>query len=108
MTASCIAGMARPTRTYGHAPFQAAYGQQCSVRCSAAVERSSSRKAGSAAFNERRIVLSALFLSPLAAAGPAFADATAACEFAIAPNGIQYCDTQEGTGPEPVKGSLIR
>lgn len=37
----------------------------------------------------------------LSAAQPAQAAAT--CELTSSPSGLQFCDTQEGTGPEPVK-----
>ena len=40
-----------------------------------------------------------------AAAQPAQAEE---CELQTAPDGLQFCDTKLGEGPEPVKGALIR
>lgn len=34
--------------------------------------------------------------------------AVAPCEFTAAPSGLAYCDKVVGTGPEPVKGQLIK
>lgn len=34
--------------------------------------------------------------------------AVAPCEFTEAPSGLAYCDKVVGTGPEPVKGQLIK
>ena len=44
----------------------------------------------------------------LAASGVALPASAAECTLATAPSGIAFCDTREGTGKEPVKGSLIR
>lgn len=41
----------------------------------------------------------------LSAAQPAQAAAT--CELTSSPSGLQFCDTQDGTGPEPVKVCVL-
>lgn len=33
---------------------------------------------------------------------------TAPCELTVAPSGLAYCDKVVGTGPEAVKGQLIK
>eukprot|EP00877_Chromochloris_zofingiensis_P010222 jgi/Chrzof1/5453/Cz16g03190.t1 len=30
------------------------------------------------------------------------------CQLQLSPSGLQYCDIQEGQGPEPIKGSFIK
>ncbi len=39
---------------------------------------------------------------------PAAAASSSTCELDSSPSGFKFCDEREGTGPEPVKGALIR
>ncbi|KAK9837432.1 hypothetical protein WJX81_002092 [Elliptochloris bilobata] len=58
---------------------------------------------------DRRLLLSASAAFGLLVAGGAPLPAKAAeCALSTAPSGIAFCDTREGTGKEPAKGSLIR
>lgn len=111
----CVAGRhVRPFSAIARAQSQAVGRTVCTpvhaqqqqqrqpVTSAAAPEASRRQLLGSAALLGAATITTA----SLSAAQPAQAAAT--CELTASPSGLQFCDTQEGTGPEPVKGSLIR
>ncbi|KAK9814292.1 hypothetical protein WJX72_003523 [[Myrmecia] bisecta] len=55
------------------------------------------------------VLAAAILLGSSSVAEAASAAATQKCtDFVTAPNGIKFCEIQEGTGPSPQKGAMIR
>ncbi|GMH35124.1 hypothetical protein BSKO_02992 [Bryopsis sp. KO-2023] len=97
-----------PARAIGHtrrAPIFSKAGRRCSVQASA------NRDDIIPSSTRREMGLSMVAISGAAAALEFASPPTSMageCKFQAAPNGLEYCDTEEGAGPEPVQGSMIR
>lgn len=72
------------------------------------IQKANDPNATSTSISRRESVGLGLCLSFLHLVNPQYSSAAEVCDFTAAPSGLEFCDKVVGTGPEPIKGQLIK
>lgn len=90
--------------------FTALQARMPSVTCTAAKPRHQNGQVEVASSSRRDLLGAAVVMASFSTDHTSEAAAAAApeCVLQSTPSGLQFCELQEGTGPSPVKGALIR
>lgn len=91
-------------------PLQRHAGSQCSQPSQQNTQQTTAQHSAlhepPVSLNRRHMILASI-MSACAFSSRAPAQAEQ-CQLQLSPSGLQYCDIQEGQGPEPIKGSFIK